>query len=426
MNQDPNQQPSHAVDTFPCAKCGGALAWDAGKRSMACPFCGHQQEMPLHAAEQIEEIPIEEGYARAQKGLGTPVQSINCKDCGATVNVGEGERTTKCAFCGSHQVLQVATDANAIRPESLVAFQVDKKTANDRFSSWMGELWFRPNDLKRMAKVSEIWGMYVPFWTFDAHIHSDWTAEAGYYYYETEEYTSYENGEAVQRTRQVQKTRWESAWGRRDDDYDDELVCASKGLPPELVEKFTTFNTKLLVPYSPQYLAGWRAEAYAVDLQNAHNIGRGKMSKQQEARCARDVPGDTHRALVVNNRFSRETFKHVLLPVWIAAYRYNDKPYRFLVNGQTGEVAGEAPYSFWKIFFFTLFCIAVVSVIGYFVYQANEAKKEKAKPKKSVDDTEQEAPKPKKKSTKKKTMDEEGHLHHHFRGRDGIVVAVPV
>lgn len=425
MNQLPEQQqPSHAVDTFPCAQCGGALAWDASRRSMACPYCGHQQEMPLQPAQQIEEIPIEEGYARAQRGLGAPVQTIQCKDCGATVNVGEGERTTKCAFCGSHQVLQVETDANAIRPESLLPFQIDKKIANDRFASWIGDLWFRPNDLKKMAKVQEMGGVYVPFWTFDAHVHSDWTAEAGYYYYETEEYTTVENGESVTRTRQVQKTRWEPAWGRRDDDYDDVLVCASRGLPSELVDKFTTFNTKLLVPYSPQYLAGWRAEAYAVDLQNAHNSGRGKMASQQEARCARDVPGDTHRSLVVNNKFSRETFKHVLLPIWIAAYRYNDKPYRFLVNGQTGEVTGEAPYSFWKIFFFTLFCIAVVSVIGYFIYEANEAKKG-TKKKKVVDDTEEEAPAPKKKSKKKAADDEEGSLHR-FRGFDGTVVVVPV
>lgn len=438
MNQDPTHTPQQHGDVFPCAQCGAQLAWDATKRAMSCPYCGYQQQMPLspQGQPQIREIPIEEGYQRATRGLGVQVQTIMCKECGATVNVGEGERTTKCAFCGSNQVLQVDTDANAIRPESLVAFQIDKKVANDRFASWLGDLWFRPNDLKKMAKVQEMGGVYVPFWTFDAHIHSDWTAEAGYYYYETEEYTSYENGESVTRTRQVQRTRWEPAWGNRDDDYDDMLVCASKGLPSELVDKFSTFNTKQLVPYAPQYLAGWRAEAYAVDLQNAHNLGRQKMASQQEARCARDIPGDTHRGLVVNNRFSRETFKHVLLPVWIAAYRYNDKPYRFLVNGQTGEVTGEAPYSFWKIFFFCLFIAAVIGVIGYFVVQQQQAKA--AKQKKAVDDTEEEAPQPKKKKSKKGsffyappgTHEERGLPElpgeRRFRGLDGRTAVVPV
>ncbi|MGZ3423113.1 MAG: zinc ribbon domain-containing protein [Polyangiales bacterium] len=431
MNQDPTATPQQAGDTFPCEKCGGALHWDATKRALNCPYCGHQQPMPLQPTAQIREIPIEEGFRSATRGLGVQVETITCKDCGATVNVGQGERTTKCAFCGSHQVLQVQTDANAIRPESLVAFQIDKKVANDRFASWIGDLWFRPNDLKKMAKVQEMGGVYVPFWTFDAHVHSDWTAEAGYHYYETEYYT---DSEGNSQSRQVQRTRWESAWGRRDDDYDDTLVCASKGLPSELVDQFSTFNTKLLVPYAPHYLAGWRAEAYAVDLQNAHNIGRDKMAKQQEARCGRDVPGDTHRGLVVNNQFSRETFKHVLLPIWIAAYRYGDKPYRFLVNGQTGEVTGEAPYSFWKIFFFVLFILAIVGTVGYFIVQNQQEKA--AKKKKAASDTEEEAPK--KKTTpikkKKKSSDDDGYLwpHSHERPEDGrffgpgIVVSVPV
>jgi len=391
---------------------------------MKCPYCGFEQKMPLQAARgAVEEIPIEEGYARAQRGLGVQVTTLSCKECGATVNVSQGERTAACAFCGSHQVLQVETDGNAIRPESLVAFQIDKANANTRFGDWLKGLWFRPNDLKKIAKVQEMGGVYVPFWTFDAHVDSDWTAEAGYYYYETEEYTTVENGESVTRTRQVQYTRWEPAWGRRHNDfYDDTLICASKGLPGELVEKFSTFNTQQLVPYAPQYLAGWRAEAYAVDLMAAHAKSVEKVSAQQVAKCARDVPGDTHRGLNVNNHFYGETFKHILLPIWIAAYRYNNKVFRFLVNGQTGEVVGKAPWSVWKILLFSLFIAAIIGVIAYFVIQQQEAKQER---KKKSSDTEEEAPK--KKKSKKKSTDDDGYLDpHRFRRKDGAMVVVPV
>ena len=230
MNQDPNVSPSTAADTFPCKQCGAQLTYEAGKQAMTCQYCGFAQPMPVQAARgAVQEIPIEEGYRLAARGLGVAVTTLSCKDCGATVNVAQGERTADCAFCGSKQVLQVETDANAIRPESLVAFQVDKAAANKRFADWLKGLWFRPNDLKRIAKVQELGGVYVPFWTFDAHVDSDWTAEAGYHYYETEEYTTVEDGESVTRTRQVQYTRWESAWGSRHDFYDDTLICASKG-----------------------------------------------------------------------------------------------------------------------------------------------------------------------------------------------------
>ncbi|MFI5298656.1 MAG: zinc ribbon domain-containing protein [Polyangiales bacterium] len=424
-NTDPTAAPSTQGNTFPCGQCGAQLTWDATKRVMKCPYCAFEQAMPTQGpAEGIREIPIEDGYKNAIRGLGAKVSTICCQDCGATVNVGEGERTAKCAFCGSDKVLPVETDTNAIRPESLVAFAIDKPTANKYFGDWLGDLWFRPNDLKKMAQVQEMGGVYVPFWTFDAHIFSQWSAEAGYYYYETETYTTVEDGNSVTRTRQVQRTRWEPAWGQRQDDYDDTLVCASKGLPTDLVDSFSTFNTKQLVHYAPEYLAGWKAEAYAIDLTAAHATGRQKMATEQERRCGRDVPGDTHRNLNVNNQFSKETFKHVLLPIWIAAYRYDGKVFRFLVNGQTGEVVGKAPWSFWKIFFFTLFCLAIVGT-GLYLYNQFKHPTSKSK-KKASEDTEEEAPKKKK---KKAAADDEDGLRDRapiYRGYDGRIVVVPV
>jgi DNA-directed RNA polymerase subunit RPC12/RpoP len=367
------------AQSFPCSNCGAKLNYDAGTQAMKCPYCGHQQAVQTRPAvvqqagyvqqEQVREIPIEQGMAMAAKGLGVQVTTINCKDCGATVNIGEGERTTACAFCGSHQVLQAHTNDQAIRPESLVPFKINKQSANELFGKWLASLWFRPNDLTKIAKVQEMGGVYVPFWTFDSMVYSNWTAERGWYYYETETYTAYENGQSVTRTRQVQRTRWESAWGSRNDFFDDTLVCAGKGLPGDLVEKFSTFNTRELIPYAPHYLAGWRAEAYAIDLMPAWSIGQQKMARVQEGRCAGDIGGDTHRGLNVSNNFTQVTFKHVLLPIWIAAYRYNDKVYRFLVNGQTGEVVGKAPYSFWKIFFLVLGILTVIG-IGVGIYYA--------------------------------------------------------
>lgn len=378
--------PSAEGQSFPCSNCGAKLSYDAASQQLKCPYCGHQQAVPQRApapgagpaqaqgpgaapAGVIREIPLEEGMRLAVRGFGTPVTAVGCKDCGATVNVAQGEQTAKCAFCGSNQVLAQEAAGNLIRPESLVPFKMDKAAANQRFEQWLGGLWFRPNDLKKMAKVQEMGGVYIPFWTFDSLVHSSWNADAGYYYYETEHYTD-ANGRS--QTRRVQRTRWEPAYGNRTDFFDDVLVCASKGLPKELVVKFTTFQTRELVPYQPHYLSGWRAESYAVELMAAWPMAQDTMANQQRSRCAGDIPGDTHRNLNVNNNFTKVTFKHILLPIWIAAYRYNGKPYQFLVNGQTGEVVGKAPWSFWKIFFFSLACAAVLGVIIFVVNQQQQ------------------------------------------------------
>jgi DNA-directed RNA polymerase subunit RPC12/RpoP len=360
-------QPASSAQDFPCQNCGAKLSYDAGAQALKCPYCGAQQAVPRQpppgagGPPSTREIPIEEGLRLAARGFGTPVTQVSCNDCGASVNVTPGEQTARCAFCGSQQVLAQEAPGTAIRPESLVPFKVDKAAANQRFEAWLGALWFRPNDLKKMAKLQEMGGVYIPFWTFDAWVRSDWHADAGYYYYETEWYTD-QNGNRA--TRQVQRTRWEPARGWRQDFFDDTLVCAGKGLPPDLVAKFQTFDTRQLTPYRPEFLAGWRTESYVVDLMPAWGQAQGSMSRVQEGRCGGDVPGDTHRGLSVRNQFSHVTFKHVLLPVWIAAYRYNGKPYQFLVNGQTGEVVGKAPWSFWKIFFLVVGVVALITTLA--------------------------------------------------------------
>jgi DNA-directed RNA polymerase subunit RPC12/RpoP len=364
--------------TFPCRQCGAQLLYDAATRGMVCGHCGLKEAVALapgqggqgmQAAAMIREIPLEQGMQLAMRGPGVAVTTIQCNTCGATVNVGQGERTTKCAFCGSGTVLQVQTNEAAIRPESLVPFAIAREAANKRFGEWLAGLWWRPNDLKKMAQVQEMGGVYVPYWTFSAQVASQWNAQRGWYYYETEVYQTTENGQTVTRERQVQRTRWEPAWGQRQDYNANILVCAGRGLPPELAESVTSFDVRQLVPYQPSYLAGWRAEQYSLDLMPGWQQGMQKMISIQQGRCGRDVGGDTHQSLVVNNTFTAITFKHVLLPIWIAAYRYHGKAFQFLVNGQTGEVVGKAPWSWVKITLASLLAAALIgTAIAIYLY----------------------------------------------------------
>ncbi len=364
----PSAPPAPLAQGFKCSGCGAQLAWDPGAGAMSCEHCGLKQAVAIAGAGAIRSIPLEDGMRLAQRGLGTPVQTVGCRECGATVNVGEGERTTKCAFCGSTQVLAQATDANSIRPESLLPFGITKKAANERFGVWLKSLWFRPNDLTKMGRVEGMGGVYVPYWSFDSAVRSQWSAERGWYYMETEQYQETdESGQQVWRTREVQKTRWEPASGYRQDFYQDVLVCAGKGLPEALAAKFVSFDVAKLVPYRPDFLAGWRAESYTLDLMPGWDRGQTIIATSQEQRCSRDIGGDTSRGLSVSNQYDQVAFKHVLLPVWIAAYRYKGKVYRFLVNGQTGEIVGEAPWSVAKIALLVIFILAIVGAIVAYV-----------------------------------------------------------
>ena len=305
-----------------------------------------------------------------QRGWHAEKVSVRCQSCQAITVFDPTHVAQRCDFCGSSALIPVEEIKAPIRPESLLEFKIPESQVRDHVRAWYGNVWFAPNALKSRALTDTVRGIYLPYWTFDAQVHAVWTAESGYHYYETEYYTD-DNGN--QASRQVQRTRWVPASGHRQDFFDDTLVCASRGLPPELVSKFETFDTKQLTAYQPQFLAGWRAESYAVELMPAWGSAQARMGDVQRGRCSSDVPGDTQRNLSVRNEFSHVTFKHVLLPIWIAAYRYNGKPYQFLVNGQTGEVVGKAPWSVWKITLAILAAAIVITAISIAYYQYDQS-----------------------------------------------------
>ncbi|MFH0900929.1 MAG: hypothetical protein V2A73_09900 [Pseudomonadota bacterium] len=348
-----------------CENCRGNLAWDATRGQLRCESCGTLQAVPASPVHpqggDIVEYDLASALARSRpRGrLGAGARQVKCNECGATVEFPDNVAATKCSFCDSPSVLSQEARADLLAPESLIPFAVDRDHAVASFKSWLGKLWFRPSDLKEKAGVAELRGVYIPYWTFDCSVTSRWTADAGYYYYVDERYTATENGKTVERARRVRHTRWEPASGQRRDSYDDHLVPASRGLPPKLSEGIKAFDTGGLVAYAPQYLQGFAAESYAIDLGEAWGSAQSEISSEQVAKCAGDVPGDTHRDLRANHSFAEATFKHILLPVWLAAFRYNSKVYRFLVNGQTGVVSGEAPLSVLKVLLFVALLVAI-------------------------------------------------------------------
>ncbi len=366
---DPSAEPAApaAGRKFPCPSCGAPeMAWDAVAQALKCPYCQHVHPIAAQEGSQgIVEHDLQAGLSMAtQRGFGATTRTVNCKTCGATVAFGGQSISTRCDFCGSPHVLEQESNRNLIRPESMLPFAVDQGRARIMFSEWIGSLWFRPSDLKKKASVGEINGVYIPYWTFDAWVSSSWTAQAGHDYQEQEQYWGKDaNGNNVQMTRMVTKTRWQPAWGSRQDHHDDVLVCAGRGLPEALVQQLHGFELSQLRPYDPGFLSGWRAEEYAVDLNEGWGQGLKRIEAAQQQRCHSDVRADRVANLNVVNQFGQEKFKHILLPIWIASYRYNDKVFRFLINGQNGQVRGEAPYSWVKIFFFSVFVLMVVSLI---------------------------------------------------------------
>ncbi len=202
-------------------------------------------------------------------------------------------------------------------------------------------------------------GIYLPYWTFDAQADAQWTADAGYYYYTTETYV--ENGQT--RTRQVRNVRWEPAAGRLSHFFDDDLVCASVGVHPGLLRGIEPFPTGTLKPYDAGYVAGWVVERYQIDLVGAAQRAREAMDAKVAGLCAQEIPGDTYRNLDVHTQYTRQTFKHILAPVWLMTYTYGARSFQCVQNGVTGAIQGEYPKSPWKIAALVLVLLVIVIIV---------------------------------------------------------------
>jgi DNA-directed RNA polymerase subunit RPC12/RpoP len=349
---------------WPCANCGAQLRYAPGQTSLTCEYCGHVQEIPPDAprrrARALQELDLSRGLQDdlAERDM-VEVRTTSCPNCGAKVEVTGATHATECPFCATPVVLDTGTERH-IKPQALVPFVLTESEARQAMIRWMGSLWFAPGTLLEYARKGRaLTGVYVPFWTFDADTNSRYTGERGEYYYETRTVSVRVNGRMEQRQERVRHTRWYSASGRVSRDFDDVLVMASRSLPARLGNELTPWDLGALTTYTPEYLAGFQAEGYTVGLSDGWREAQERMSSVILQDVRRDIGGDEQRVHNVDTDWSEQTFKHVLLPVWMAAYKYNGKSYRFLVNGQTGEVQGERPWSVWKIAFAVLLAAAL-------------------------------------------------------------------
>jgi hypothetical protein len=358
-----------AQKKFSCPACGGEAQWNPAKKALVCPFCGAISPAQAELNAKGEQVIVEHDLVAALRGIPDEQRgwqakkiSVKCQSCQA-ISVFDPERVgQRCDFCGSTALVPYEEIKEAFRPESLLPMKLSETQVRESIRRWYGNRWFAPNRLKRGALTDLVKGLYIPYWTFDAQVHAEWTAESGYYYYETE---TYRDANGNTQTRQVQKIRWVPSSGALDHFFDDELVPASRGVQEEMLRKIEPFPTTTeLVPYNAGYLSGWVVERYQIDLVAAAQEAREEMDGELQRLCAAQVPGDTHRNLQVEADYSGQTFKHILTPIWLLTYNYGARSFQVVINGYTGVIAGKYPKSWVKITLAVLGALAAAGLVA--------------------------------------------------------------
>ena len=339
---------------FTCAACGADLAWDPGQGQLKCTACGNLESLPPTAGDTGEQC-FEEALSHQQQ-ISPGALEVKCDGCGAVFAFEPPQVAGACPFCTARIVMQPKAASPLVAPNALLPFKIPHAGAQNLVRGWIDGLWFAPSALKKMAQLAAQQGVYLPYWSYSAGTITQYRGERGERYTEVVTTTN-QQGQRVQQ--QVVRVRWSGAQGVVQGPHRDVLIVATK-VVDERVTDLEPWDLESLTPYEPAYLSGFQAQRYQVDLPAGFVLAKKRMQPQIEAWIRADIGGNEQRILASDTQYRDVAFRHLLLPVWIGAYRFQGRVFQIAVNARTGEVQGDRPYSALKI---ALLAIAVLLVI---------------------------------------------------------------
>ena len=355
-----NQPITDALQTK-CKSCGGFMHYAPEEENLKCVYCGTVVDLDKSAA-QIVENDFHYWKERANESAGDDMaeaSEVKCRQCGATTSLPSHVSGAKCAFCGTPLMMNEASVKRFWQPNYLLPFKISARTGGKNFAKWLGGKWLAPSILKKSAVSHDLFkGVYLPFWTYDANTFTEYRGERG-----NDRREQYKDDKGETRTRIV--TDWYAARGNVYVTFDDVLVPASRSLPPSIANRLTKWDMTNCVAYRKEFLAGFVTEIYQRDFRESLDDAKKLMKPIIEAEIRKDIGGDRQRIHSTQTRYDDLKFKHLLLPVWISAFKFNNKLYQFVVNGRTGQVIGEYPKSTGKIVLVVLGVIAAIAALWW-------------------------------------------------------------
>lgn len=346
---------------FPCEQCGADLTFHIGQQELKCPYCGFQKPLEIAPDAQVREQDFHAALERLKElrqktnpDEAAAEYEVRCEACGANVVFSGTLTSSECPYCANPlQRDKVHTAPDRIAVDAVLPFAIDRDRARQNLTDWVRSRWFAPNEFLKRGVDGKFSGVYLPYWTFDSMTATRYSGARGDHYYETV-------GSGKDR-KTVRRTRWTSASGDFQRFFDDVLVCATRGMSRDLILSLEPWPLGKGLPFTQEVLAGYLARTYDTELDQAFPEAKQRIDEAIRSEVRSRIGGDEQRIDDIDSLYEALTYKHLLLPLWLLAYRYHDKVYQVMVNAATGEVQGERPYSWIKI---TLAVIAGTIVAG--------------------------------------------------------------
>ena len=355
--------------TYPCAACGGDLEFDIPTQKLACRHCGNTQDLPDVGDRVVEERDFRAVIAQLRANEGEPQQLVEgekevvCQNCGGHTTFTGSLTSTRCPYCATPIQRDDVHDAPARLPvDGVLPFKVDDKQAKEVLEKWINSRWFAPNEFKTYSNTGSFASVYGAYFSYDAEAWTQYTGQRG------DDYTVQVGSGDNRRTET--RTRWSHAAGQVHNVFTDVTVLANTGLDRERVTKLEPWPTDQVRPFTPECIAGHLCRTYDNDVEQCFPEAEKRMESEVTSTIKRDIGGDKQRIHQKTTTYSRLTFNHLLLPIWLLTVIYDGKPFQVFINGVTGEVQGERPFSKVKIAIASV-AAAILVIIGLVLYSMN-------------------------------------------------------
>lgn len=360
MSDNTENNISLGSDTFQCMNCGAALKYKPGTTFLHCDYCGSDTPIDVKTVDVVQELDFKQ-YAQNFEELNTKATKvISCRKCGAESTFDESLKSVECPYCTTPLIESDVHEERLIQPSYLLPFKVADNDMNKHLTTWLKSLWFAPNKLKKRALYSnKLQGVYIPCWTYDAQTNTDYSGQRGDNYYVT--VGSGKNRHTVVRT------RWSYCSGHISLFFDDVMIPASKMIPTPIMTKIQNWDTMNMVEADNRFLSGFITEKYVLNMTDGYQQAKQLMESEIDSAVRRDIGGDHQRVTSKRTTFSSIKFKLILLPVYMSSYTYRNKLYHFFVNGRTGRVTGDRPYSAIKIILAIITGLILIALFVFFV-----------------------------------------------------------
>jgi hypothetical protein len=304
-----------------CRNC----AWELAPGDLFCAYCG------------VEAPSVTAPSAAPPTGV-SRLYRAECQGCGASMRFDAAQQALACPFCGATRLAEAPASEGRAVPETYVPFAIDRADVQTRFTTFARSSFWHPGDLSSQATFENIRRVYVPAWRFAGDLRTFWTADT---------------------TREARHS-WRPIAGSRQTSFADMVILASQALTPTELTALAPFPLEVAQPFTDDGLAGDEViEAPVLSQAAALRTLPGQLEAREEAAVKAELPGDI-RQVHCDQLITGVQGQLALLPVWIVAYRYRDKPYRFLANGQTGASTGTAPVSTGKVVVVVVAAILVI------------------------------------------------------------------